>query len=293
MLFGEHAVLQQKKAIVLAINQRIQVTLVPRSDQQVLISSTLGRFEKSLDKIAIEKPFQFILAAIINVRPLLTTGFELKVESQFASDLGLGSSAAITVATVAVLAQYLRDEIKLDDIFIKARNIVEAVQGIASGADVAASVYGGIIVYQMQTPFILKRFASDMPIVAVYSGVKTPTVQVIQTVQTRCAIYPEVYEKLFEAIDCVVNAAIPCLEEKNWQQLGLLLQMQQGIMNALGVGTKQLDELVYLLNATPGIYGAKISGSGLGDCVIGIGSASFLHEKEILVKISEDGLKCE
>ena len=26
-----------------------------------------------------------------------------------------------------------------------------------------------------------------------------------------------------------------------------------------------------MLNSDPGIYGAKISGSGLGDCVIGIG----------------------
>jgi mevalonate kinase len=240
----------------------------------------------------IEKPFTFILAAIIAFREKLTLGFELKIESQFASDLGLGSSAAVTVATVAVLAQYLQNEIKLDDIFIKARRIVQEVQGIASGADVAASVYGGVILYQTKMPCVLKRFVSDMPIVALYSGVKTPTIEVIQTVQALQAIYPEIYEKLFEAIDCVVNAAIPCLEEKNWQQLGVLLKMQQGMMNALGVGTKQLDELVHLLNTTPGIYGAKISGSGLGDCVIGIGSG-ILHEKEILVKISQDGLNCE
>jgi mevalonate kinase len=45
MLLGEHAVLQQKKAVVLAINQRIQVILVPRLDQQVVLLSALGRFE--------------------------------------------------------------------------------------------------------------------------------------------------------------------------------------------------------------------------------------------------------
>ena len=49
------------------------------------------------------------------------------------------------------------------------------------------------------------------------------------------------------------------------------MDQQQGIMHALGVSTPLLDNLVNRLKKAEKIHGAKISGSGLGDCVIGIG----------------------
>ena len=53
--------------------------------------------------------------------------------------------------------------------------------------------------------------------------------------------------------------------------LGHVCSMQQGFMVALGVSTFLLDTLVWQLKEL-GVLGAKISGSGLGDCVIGLGS---------------------
>jgi len=283
MLLGEHAVLHEKKAIAFSINKRVKVTLAPRLDREVVILSSFGRFEKSLDDITIEKPLQFVLACILLFRSQCQTGFELNIGSDFSSELGLGSSAAVTVAVCAALLCYVSDSnLKTVDaafqenILKMAKKIIQEVQGVGSGADVAASVYGGAILYQTKPPFVLKRFAHDLPITVLYSGSKTPTVDVIQIVETARRTHPLIYQKLFEAIDSVVTEAIPCLEEKNWPKLGKLLYLQQGMMNALGVGTKVLDQLVQYLNEDEAIYGAKISGSGLGDCVIGIGVAKFL-----------------
>ena len=46
-------------------------------------------------------------------------------------------------------------------------------------------------------------------------------------------------------------------------------------MDEVGVNTPELQEIVTALQNDPGICGAKISGSGLGDCAVGIGSTEL------------------
>ena len=53
------------------------------------------------------------------------------------------------------------------------------------------------------------------------------------------------------------------------------MNIQQSLMNALGVGTPQLNHIINSLHKDPYIYGAKISGAGLGDCVIGLKNENF------------------
>ena len=58
-----------------------------------------------------------------------------------------------------------------------------------------------------------------------------------------------------------------------WETMGELMNINQGLMDALGVNNARLAELVYALREDPNILGSKISGSGLGDCVVGLGKA--------------------
>ena len=75
------------------------------------------------------------------------------------------------------------------------------------------------------------------------------------------------------------------IEQENWLALGRMMNIQQGVMNALGVSTPLLNQLVDALKVLPGIYGAKISGSGLGDCIIGLGEGTFLADQLNISKI--------
>jgi len=298
MLLGEHAVLHNKKALVLAIDKRISVTLIPRADKIISIHSELGKIQITLDNLThlkLDKTFQFVLATINRFQKQFETGFELSIHSEFTDRIGFGSSAAVTVATLAVIYQYLnnlsfnfsnhlQDE-KVYAFFETAKSIIQEVQGIGSGADVAASVYGGIILYQKNAPCILKRITNLPAMVAVYSGFKTPTIEVIKTVESYRQTKEKIYEKLFESMDACVDDAVVSVENKDWIRLGELLNIQQGLMNALGVGTPLLNKIVDTLNQQPGIFGAKISGSGLGDCIVGIGSQTpFLNWEASLVE---------
>jgi len=285
MLLGEHAVLNNKPAIVLAIDKRITVTLhVSHASisnaPKILITSNLGRIECNLNEIknlSNQKPFQFVFVAIKFFKKELkirNQGFELIIDSEFSPNCGLGSSAAVTVALVAVLLQFLSKSTEM--LFEISREIIREVQGVGSGADVAASVYGGVIVYQQQSPYIIKKLDCVLPLVVIYSGSKTPTPVVIKKVEMLQNKYPDVINTLYDAMEHAVNRASVFIENKDWAGLGEVMNIQQGVMNALGVGTPVLNQLIDSLTSTPGIYGAKISGSGLGDCVIAIGSNEYV-----------------
>ncbi|MEN8260526.1 MAG: GHMP kinase, partial [Pseudomonadota bacterium] len=49
----------------------------------------------------------------------------------------------------------------------------------------------------------------------------------------------------------------------------------QELMDEMGVNTPELQEIVSALQESAGVFGAKISGSGLGDCAVGLGYAEL------------------
>jgi mevalonate kinase len=312
MLMGEHAVLQNKPALVVAIDHRIKVTLIPRTDNQVIIKSALGTLQVSLEDCPIQEPFQYILAAILFFKDKLKFGFELTVTAEFPSDVGFGSSAAVTVALVSVLLQVTErdekiikesekegdkqppvktalNEERLKKIFIICKTVILKVQGMGSGADVAASVYGGMVVYQQNPPYIIKQLPYLPPLVAVYAGFKTPTVSVIKQVMAAQHKYPSLYEKIYDAIEQCVFLALNAIQKEDWSMLGELFNIHQGLMNALDVSMPILNQIIDRLKANATISGAKISGSGLGDCVIGLGTLSP-DLKEVFSGFSEDSV---
>ena len=65
MLMGEHAVLRGQPAIVCAISKRLKVALTPREDQAVRLHSVLGEHETTLEELAPNDSFRFVLAAIV------------------------------------------------------------------------------------------------------------------------------------------------------------------------------------------------------------------------------------
>jgi len=302
MLLGEHAVLRNKKALVLAVDKRVHVTLTPRTDRHIIINSALGIRQLNLDNLKIEQPFQFVSTAISHLKNQLSTGFELMITSEFKEDVGFGSSAAVTVATLMVLYHFMKAEIDskhLMRVFADAKAVIQVVQGVGSGADVAASVFGGIVLYQQNSPWVIKQWAHLLPLVAIYSGSKIPTPEVVKKVEAARQKKPEVYEKLYDSIEACVNEAVVAIEQEDWPLLGEILTIQQGLMNALGVGTPLLNRIIDKLNGHLEIFGSKISGSGLGDCVIGIGqchSFTMAEEtavREITVRASLQGAYCE
>jgi len=272
MLLGEYAVLQGKPSVVCAINKRVTVTLTPREDDRFEIESDiLGRHETTLNKLEIVKPFHFVLGVLKNYQGKLRHGCHIKIESEFSDKIGLGSSAAVTVATLSTVVNWLNLRMSPLELTRQAKTIVRLTQGVGSGADVAAAVFGGIVSYQAQ-PFFAERFNVTYPISALYAGYKTKTADAIKQVQQKFELYPNLYRHLTNSIGQCAAEGIQMLRREDWIKFGEVMNIQQGIMHSLGVSTALMQSMVDELQTQPSMLGAKISGAGLGDCVIGLGS---------------------
>ena len=275
MLLGEHAVLHGHHALVAAINRRITVELFETADETVEIISNLGSYKAPLDELVEHPSFTFVLQAIQQQRPRLPGGFKLKIESDFSADIGFGSSAAVTVATHAALMDWTMagEEPPKNALFKQSLETVRAVQGRGSGADLAAAVFGGTVDYATEPSF--DPVAVSVPLTAVYCGYKTPTPEVIQTVEQARVADPTKFDRLYAEIDAGVVEAVACLRNHDFPGFGEILNRGQELMESMGVNTPELAEIVAALQAEPDVFGAKISGSGLGDCAIGIGYAAL------------------
>ena len=304
MLLGEHAVLRKNQAIVAAINKRITVTVTPQPGDSITIrSSEFAEFNCSLATIAVVEPYKYVLAAILSFHVQLATGFIVDIRAEFAPDLGLGSSAAVSVATVAVFSQWLGLQYSKENIFQHAKKIILAVQGKGSGADLAASIYGGVLHF-CTDPFAIEHLPLITELTVVYSGKKLKTTAVLDLVADLATRAPGVTDNIFASINACVTEAVAAFKAHDWPLLGVLWSIQHGLLAALHLSNPLLDSISARLLEL-GALGAKISGSGLGDCVIAIGKLqasgdALLPEqlllqgaKPLAVSITATGLQYE
>lgn len=281
MLFGEHAVLNGYPAIATAVNYYIHVELEPTFGRNIkIISSEFDEYIANIDKFEIIKPYNYVLTAIKQYITKINHGFILHIKSEFPSNIGFGSSAAVTSATLGVLALWLDgkspDLMKLHKQVV---TVIRSVSGVGSGTDAAASIFGGVIAYQMKPVKINKLLNANLPLICIYSGYKTPTYAVIVEVEKKRAKFKAIFANLFNSMGMCTKDAITAIKKNDLVKLGVLMNINQGLQDAIGTNDAVLSELIFALRANKNIYGAKISGSGLGDCVVGLGKINSVQKK--------------
>lgn len=301
MLLGEYGVLDGGHALACAVDKRITVTLTPRADERIdIVSSLHGSYTTDLSQLKNEKPFQFVLGALQQYQSKMRRGCTIEIASEFSDKVGFGSSAAVTVATLAAIITWLNIKISPLDLVRQGRNVVRSVQGVGSGTDIAASVFGGIVGYRAQ-PLFAEKYSTVYPITALYAGFKTPTVDAIKHVQQHFSAYPNLFRSLSHSIGQCGLEGMQLVRKEDWMALGRIMDVQQGLMDALGVNPLLLRDMIKDLRKSSDILGAKISGSGLGDCVIGLGhlGATLSHDlaaqgvQHLPVAMSLQGVQCE
>lgn len=274
--------------IVAGIDKYLHISMTPRDDKKIIIrSKEMGTFETTiaeLQDIDVPQNFLFVLKSIQSIHP--EYGFDMEIESDFSSTIGFGSSAAVTVATLGSL---LGETISKDELFSLSYDIVYTAQGKkGSGADIAASVYGGVLYYE-NGKMKEKINHIDMPITAVYAGYKTPTPKVIEMVRALEAENPEKYKKIYKDIGACVQKAWPAFKENNQVVLKDLFNQNHLLLKDLGVSDDTIEDIVSRLLLD--VSNAKISGAGLGDCVIALGKTEKITEYETVhISISQKGI---
>lgn len=282
MLLGEHAVVHHRPCLVTAMDARLHLTLEltePDDDTFTIFAPDVG-VDGSRGRIAAAFAGERALApgtrfiestlAVFHERFGLTRGLVITTHSDFPSTYGLGSSSATVAAMLFGLTRLFGLPLAPDELFALGLDAVRRVQRLGSGYDLASAIYGGTLFYDNARPRqILPLNTPDLPLVVAYSGVKADTPTYIQRVTERLGRLPDAVNGIFDVMAHVVKDARCTLQDGDWPGLGELMDIQHGLVHALGVDTEKTARLVFAAREA-GAYGAKLSGAGGGDCVIAL-----------------------
>ena len=304
ILFGEHAVVYGKPAIASAINKRIYVkSRLIDSGSGIQISSegktesTMGYVKRAID-------------LVIGKKRMKKQGIEITIDSELPVGGGLGSSAALSIATIKSVSTLFGIDLEKEEIARLGREVESKVQGLSSGIDPFVSAYGGAI-YYTNGRFVRQQI-NPLSIVIGYTGSPSSTKNMISNVSHLREKYPKIIDHIFDVIGDISERAKIILGEsgdlqENENELGDLMNLNNGLLETLGVSSFSLSNLI---NAAlhAGALGAKITGAGGGGCIFALSSGKNGKdgkEKEVStaikmaggvpipVEISYDGVRLE
>jgi mevalonate kinase len=176
----------------------------------------------------------------------------------------------VTVATLRALAEVAGEAIGPGDLFKLGYEVALAAQeGLSSGFDVAAAIYGGTLYYVTGGRVLEPLGVGELPLVVGYTGIKADTTEYIKRVAQRRQRFPLLVNTILESIAALVDEAKGALGRGDLPEVGRLMNLNQGWLQALGVSTDELDRLIHAARLA-GAYGAKLSGAGGGDCMIAL-----------------------
>ncbi|WP_297062570.1 mevalonate kinase [Thermococcus sp.] len=319
ILFGEHSVVYGKPAIAAAINLRTYVKAEFNDSGRIKIEAhdikTPGLIVSfSENEIYFESDYGKAAEVLSYVRQAIELvkeeadkngrGITVSITSQIPVGAGLGSSAAVAVATIGAVSKLLGLELTNEEVGKLGHRVELLVQGASSGIDPTVSAIGGFIHYEKgnfeHLPFM------ELPIVVGYTGSSGSTKELVAMVRRTYEEIPEIVEPILVSMGKVVEKAREVLlsdldDETRFKTLGKLMNVNHGLLDALGVSTKKLSELVYAAR-TAGALGAKITGAGGGGCMYALApekqgevatAITIAGGTPMITEISREGLRIE
>ncbi|KZN24015.1 mevalonate kinase [Haladaptatus sp. R4] len=284
-LFGEHAVVYGEPAVPCAIERRATVTVELRDDDRLRVNAedlSLDGFTIEYGRGADETPdvnvseslvraaTGYIDASVKQVRDATDTpdaGFDITVESDIPLGAGLGSSAAVTVAAIDAATRELGVTLSSDELADRAYRAELAVQdGEASRADTFCCATGGAV--RVEGDDCRKIDAPDLPIVVGFDGGAGDTGKLVAGVRALREEYDFAAETV-ESIGDIVRQGEQVLADGDIEKLGMLMNFNHGLLEALGVSSRSLDNMVWAARDA-GALGAKLTGAGGGGCIVAL-----------------------
>jgi mevalonate kinase len=282
LLMGDHAVVYGYPCIVTAVNTRIAATVSSIEDTVFELEASdinMYGYKKNMNNIGTGEIPQDSKYAELTVKNFIDA-------FPFSKSVGFGSSAATVVSILAALVKLFHPNISEKQLFTLAKKTVLDAQGVGSGFDVAAAVYGGTLVYKALDEVIEPLSISSMPLIVGNTGVKADTVTIVNTVFQKRVQEKIKVDRIFEAIGKLVSDAKEKIIEGDWERVGRLMDFNQEYLRDLGVSSANLELLISAAKKA-GAWGAKLSGAGGGDCMIAVVSED--KRNDVASAIAEAG----
>ncbi len=280
ILFGEHSVVYRGSAVVMAIDRRATVYTEKRGDDKVFVNADnlgfSGYFDGDEYHPVRGPAWRGRNLAALNVTTRKTLeyigvegGVNLKVRSMIPIAVGLGSSAAICVATAGAVEKLFDGGLTREEISNIAFEGETIIHGKPSGVDNNVSTFGGVISYDRLKGIKRHDLSIDMPFIIGNTGKKRSTRKMVERVAALKERNPALMDRVIDNMGDISLRGLDALMKNDIHRLGDLMNINHGLLAGLGVSTMKLEVLVHTSRQN-GALGAKLTGAGGGGCMIAV-----------------------
>ena len=269
ILIGEHAVVYGYPAISLPLLE-VEVTC------RVVPATTPWRlFEEDTLSMAVYASLEYLNIKDAYIR--------CQIDSAIPEKRGMGSSAAISIAAIRAVFDYYQAELP-DDVLEILVNRAEMIAHMnPSGLDAKTCLSDQPIRFIKNVGF--EELAMDLSVYLVIAdtGVYGHTREAIQVVESKGKeALPFLY-----ALGELTQQAEEAIKARDAVMLGEILTKAHGNLKEIGVSSLEADALVETA-LQHGALGAKMSGGGLGGCIIAL-VADYHQAQDLAERLEEKG----
>ena len=269
ILLGEHAVVYGRPAIALPVHLALEAHVHEGGDGVQLIIPRWGLEQRVRPDQA--PGVSGIMTTILEALGLAGRSMLIEVMPHLPRAMGLGASAALAVAVIRAISDAFK--LRLTDEFINqlAFECEKAAHGTPSGIDNTVATYGASLKYQNagRPLFNELRIAEPLPLVVGMTGKESLTAQTVANVRTAWQSHRERYEGIFDQIGELTEAGVEAIASANFAELGQLMNLCHGYLNALQLSTPELEALIHIAR-DHGALGAKLTGGGGGGSMVAL-----------------------
>lgn len=279
ILFGEHAVVYGQPAIAIPVSQvRARAIVSARPDRPSgwvhLQAPNIG-LDAALEELPADDPLSLTINSVFEATQISRVpALAVRITSTIPIAAGLGSGAAVTVAIIRALSEFLGHPLPDEKVSILAYEVEKLHHGTPSGIDNAVITFEKPVYFvrsaKGEADQVIKfNVAEPFTILIGDSGVASPTAATVGEVRSAWQKNRIYYENLFERIGEIARQAREIIENGDIAALGPLMDENQDLLEKLGVSSAELDHLIQTARLA-GAYGAKLSGGGQGGNMIAL-----------------------
>ena len=268
ILLGEHSVVYGHPAVALPLHDlRMRATAVPVPGPSRLCSLDYrGPIDRSGPR------FACVARAFDKAREFsgrLGQSFEITTRSDFPHARGLGSSAAASGAVIRAVLDACRRDASADELFALTQMAERVAHGNPSGLDAAATSSSSPIRFQGGRMRPVSQRIAHAHLVIADSGVQGSTREAVSGLRRRYEQDAEGTGPLIDGLGALARTAITALHDGDAPALGEAMNRAHTVLTGLDLSLPVLDRLVGAARRA-GALGAKLTGGGLGGCVIAL-----------------------
>lgn len=285
ILLGEHAVVYGAPALAIPVDSLVARAWARPRDGGIHLDSELYTGAECHLEPAVGPVHAAITAALAAVG-LEGTGVSVRVESSIPFARGLGSSAAVGAAIGRAIGAMAGRTLGAEEL----NSVIQAAETVAhgkpSGLDARTVVADAPLRFERGAVAPV-RVAGEVHFVIADTGITGNTAHAVATVREQHDADPTRVDEAIAALSALVEGAVEDFGAHDLRALGARMSAAHSELRGLRVSTEELDALVAeALSA--GALGAKLTGSGLGGCVLAL-AGSATEAEDIRARLGAAG----